>query len=211
MTVDWESFSDETRELAEVRLLGTVDMRALLALQKLMVHEVRQQSQLSAGVLICEHPPALSAGSDATLLDLPADKRELDFSFLFPSPGSCQLEVPHTYHPSKVNQTTKLEMSFQDVGKRNSNRPTATGGISSAPSSGNARPPSSGSSTSAWGSLSIPAATAMSQISDSLTQYQVCIVICSTPFARPRGRRKQLPMHGFHHFCLREKGGKVRA
>mmetsp|Transcript_60573 Transcript_60573/g.148621 ORF Transcript_60573/g.148621 Transcript_60573/m.148621 type:complete len:288 (-) Transcript_60573:198-1061(-) len=62
-------------------------------------------------------------------------------------------------------------MSFQDVGKRNSNRPTATGGISSAPSSGNAKP-SSSSSTSAWGSLSIPAATAMSQISDSLTQYQ---------------------------------------
>lgn len=78
MTVDGEFFTDRTIELAEVRLLGCVDAPSVLALQKLMMHEVRQQSQVSASILICEHPPVLTAGRDANLLDLPADRRELD-------------------------------------------------------------------------------------------------------------------------------------
>ena len=78
MTVDWESFTDSTLEAAEVRLLGTVELPSVLALQKLMVHEVRQQSQVSAAVMICEHPPAITAGRDATLLELPTDAREIE-------------------------------------------------------------------------------------------------------------------------------------
>lgn len=78
MTVDWESFTDRTVELAEVRLLGFVDAPSVFALQKLMMHEVRQQSQVSASVLICEHPPVLTAGRNASLLDLPTDRRELE-------------------------------------------------------------------------------------------------------------------------------------
>lgn len=77
MTVDWESFTEKTLEVAEVRLLGQVDMLSLLALQKLVVHEVRQQSRISTSVMICEHPPSITTGSDSTLLDLPADEREL--------------------------------------------------------------------------------------------------------------------------------------
>lgn len=82
MTVDWESYSDEGVESAEVRLLGLTDTPSVLALQKLMVHEVRQQSRVSAAVLICEHPPSLSVGRDANLLELPADPRELEARLL---------------------------------------------------------------------------------------------------------------------------------
>ena len=78
MSADWESFTEQTVEAAEVRLLGFVDAPAVLALQKLMQHEVRQQSRVSAGILICEHPPILSAGRDSNLLELPADQRELE-------------------------------------------------------------------------------------------------------------------------------------
>jgi len=82
MAVDWESFTDKTIETAEVRLLGVADVLSVLALQKLMVHEVRQQSRMCAAVLVCEHPPALTVGSAGSLLDLPADRRELDSKLL---------------------------------------------------------------------------------------------------------------------------------
>lgn len=78
MTVDWESFTEKTLEVAEVRLLGHVEMLSLLALQKLVVHEVRQQSRISASVMICEHPPAITVGREGNLLDLPADEREME-------------------------------------------------------------------------------------------------------------------------------------
>ena len=78
MTVDWESFTDRTLEAAEVRLLGCADAPSVFALQKLMMHEVRRQSQVSASILICEHPPTLTSGSSASLLDLPTDPRELE-------------------------------------------------------------------------------------------------------------------------------------
>ena len=78
VTVDWEAFTDNTVESAEVRLLGMVDTASVLALQKLMVHEVRQQNRVCAAVLICEHPPSITIGENASLLDLPADQRELE-------------------------------------------------------------------------------------------------------------------------------------
>jgi len=82
MTVDWNSFANRTPTSAEVRLLGCVDVASVLALQKLMVHEVRQQGRVNAAVLICEHPPAITTGTDSSLLELPADPRELEARLL---------------------------------------------------------------------------------------------------------------------------------
>lgn len=82
MPVDWDSFTEQSVETAEVRLLGMTDLPSVLALQKLMVHEVRQQSRVSAAVMICEHPPAITIGKDSTILDLPTDPRELDARLL---------------------------------------------------------------------------------------------------------------------------------
>lgn len=78
MSIDWDSFTNRTVTSAEVRLLGLVDVTAVLALQKLMVHEVRSQSRTNAAVLICEHPPAVTTGVGASLLELPASPRELE-------------------------------------------------------------------------------------------------------------------------------------
>jgi len=78
MKADWESFTDRTIEAAEVRLLGLADAKSVLALQKLMVHDVRIQRTMSASVLICEHPAIVTVGQDGTILDLPTDKRELE-------------------------------------------------------------------------------------------------------------------------------------
>lgn len=77
MHVDWETFTDSTKESAEVRLLGLADLASVVLLQKLMVHEVRQQNRTSACVLICEHPPVITRGQSTSLLELPTDKREL--------------------------------------------------------------------------------------------------------------------------------------
>ena len=82
MAVDWESFTDKTLEAAEVRLLGNVELPSVLALQKLMVHEVRKQSVISAAVMICEHPATISAGVDGNLMDLPTDRREIESRLL---------------------------------------------------------------------------------------------------------------------------------
>ena len=82
MTVDWDSFSNNTMTAAEVRLLGKVDVNSMLALQKLMVHDVRQQNQVSASVMLCEHPPVITTGTDSSLLELPVDRRELDSRLL---------------------------------------------------------------------------------------------------------------------------------
>ena len=77
MAIDWDAFTNHTLTTAEVRLLGAVDLPSVLALQKLMVHEVRRQSRTNAAILICEHPPTVSVGSGATLLELPESSREL--------------------------------------------------------------------------------------------------------------------------------------
>ncbi len=78
MTIDWDTFTDHTLTTAEVRLLGTADVPSVLALQKLMVHEVRLQSRTNAAILICEHPPTVTVGEGASLLELPASARELE-------------------------------------------------------------------------------------------------------------------------------------
>ena len=78
MTIDWDAFSNRTLTTAEVRLLGAVDLPSVLALQKLMVHEVRSQSRTNAAILICEHPPTVTVGEGASLLELPESPRELE-------------------------------------------------------------------------------------------------------------------------------------
>ena len=82
MPVDWDSFTNKTLTTAEVRLLGRVDVPSMLALQKLMVHDVRQQNQVSASVMLCEHPPSITTGTDSSLLELPVDKRDLESRLL---------------------------------------------------------------------------------------------------------------------------------
>ncbi len=82
MSVDWEEFRNQTPTTAEVRLLGRVDLPSVLALQKLVAHDVRQQGRVNAAILICEHPPVVSTGSDSSLLELPTDQRELDARLL---------------------------------------------------------------------------------------------------------------------------------
>lgn len=82
MAVDWEDFSNRTRTTAEVRLLGRVDVPSVLALQKLMAHEVRQQGRVNAAVLICEHPATVTTGTDCSLLELPIERRELEARLL---------------------------------------------------------------------------------------------------------------------------------
>lgn len=78
MTIDWEAFTNKTQTTAEVRLLGLVDVPSVIALQKLMVHEVRQQSRVNAAILICEHPPTVTQGTQGNLLELPTESRELE-------------------------------------------------------------------------------------------------------------------------------------
>ena len=78
MTIDWEAFTNSDLTTAEVRLLGAVDLPSVLALQKLMVFEVRCQSRMNAAILICEHPPTITVGPGASLLELPASPRELE-------------------------------------------------------------------------------------------------------------------------------------
>ncbi len=78
MTIAWEPFTHHTPTTAEVRLLGAVDLSSVLALQTLMEHDVRCQSRTNAAILICEHPPTVTVGEGASLLELPESPRELE-------------------------------------------------------------------------------------------------------------------------------------
>lgn len=62
-------------------------------------------------------------------------------------------------------------MSFQDVGKRNSNRQPVNAAMGPSSSSMGMPSAASAASSNVFGSMSISASTATSQISDSLTQY----------------------------------------
>ncbi len=98
MPVDWENFYNDTPVTAEVRLLGMADVPSVLALQKLMAHDVRRQGHVNAAVLICEHPPAVTTGTDSSLLELPVDPRELESRLLtvhrVPRDGHAVLHQP---------------------------------------------------------------------------------------------------------------------
>ncbi|MCA9064388.1 MAG: hypothetical protein KDA96_15060 [Planctomycetaceae bacterium] len=82
MRIDWDSFTNHTETIAEVRLLGIVDFPSMLALQKLVMHDVRIQGRINAAVMICEHPPSVSIPVGASLLQLPTDPRELESRLL---------------------------------------------------------------------------------------------------------------------------------
>lgn len=62
-------------------------------------------------------------------------------------------------------------MSFQDVGKRNSHRQPVNAGMGSSSSAVPSASTASSAASNVFASISIPAATATAQISDSLTQY----------------------------------------
>lgn len=118
MTIDWEAFSNKTETTAEVRLLGLVDVPSLLALQKLMVHDVRLQSRVNAAVLLCEHPPAITMGSQANLLQLPADRRELEARLITVHPvkrdGLAILHQPGQLVVSVVVSLPECSMDEQE-------------------------------------------------------------------------------------------------
>lgn len=122
MTVDWESFTDRTVETAEVRLLGVADVPSVLALQKLLVHEVRQQNRMCAAVLICEHPPAITAGQDSSVLDLPVDHRELESRLLkvhrVPRDGGTILHQPGQLAIYAVVSLTESGLTLQEFRSR---------------------------------------------------------------------------------------------
>ena len=74
-------------------------------------------------------------------------------------------------------------MSFQDVGKRNSHRQPVNAGMGSSSSAVPSASTASSAASNVFASMSIPAATATAQISDSLTQYHV------------RSRKRKNPTH----------------
>ena len=81
-------------------------------------------------------------------------------------------ECFHSQHPtSSPNLIEKKKMSFQDVGKRNSNRNAATAGFSGANVRSNNTSSQQGSM---FGGMSntFGGSGSVSQISESLTQYQ---------------------------------------
>lgn len=63
--------------LLEIYLLGVLDFDAALFLQERMVYEISGQSDLKAGLLLCEHPPLITVGREGSRSQILADPREL--------------------------------------------------------------------------------------------------------------------------------------
>lgn len=61
-----------------VHLLGLVDYSALLGLQEYLVYDLSGRNDASGILLLCEHPPTISMGREATRRDLRIDQNDLE-------------------------------------------------------------------------------------------------------------------------------------
>jgi lipoyl(octanoyl) transferase len=68
--------ADEAAAL-EVHLLGLVDFDAALALQERLVFEISGRNDCQGALLLCEHPPVITLGREASIADVLADEADL--------------------------------------------------------------------------------------------------------------------------------------
>lgn len=61
----------------EVHLLGLIDFESALALQERLVFEISGRSDAQGALLLCEHPPVITLGREASIADVLADDSEL--------------------------------------------------------------------------------------------------------------------------------------
>lgn len=61
----------------EVHLLGLVDFDAAIALQDRLVFEISGRNDTQAALLLCEHPPLITLGREASIAQVLADPAEL--------------------------------------------------------------------------------------------------------------------------------------
>lgn len=78
----------------EIHLLGLVDFDAALALQERLVFDLSGRTDHTGALLICEHPPIVTLGSDASSADLLREPAELardgiDTRWLGRGGGAC--------------------------------------------------------------------------------------------------------------------------
>lgn len=62
----------------EVYLLGAVDFDSAMFLQERLHRDIAQREDGLGALLICEHPPIVTMGREASMLDLLADPREFE-------------------------------------------------------------------------------------------------------------------------------------
>ena len=68
----------------EVRLLGLVDFDAALALQERLVYELSGRNDAQGALLLCEHPPLITLGREASAAQVTADLDDL---------RACEIDV----------------------------------------------------------------------------------------------------------------------
>jgi lipoate-protein ligase B len=68
----------------EVRLLGLVDFDAALALQERLVYELSGRNDAQGALLLCEHPPLITLGREASAAQVTADPDDL---------RACEIDV----------------------------------------------------------------------------------------------------------------------
>jgi lipoate-protein ligase B len=68
----------------EVRLLGLVDFDAALALQERLVYELSGRDDAQGALLLCEHPPLITLGREASAAQITADPDDL---------RTCEIDV----------------------------------------------------------------------------------------------------------------------
>lgn len=61
----------------EVHLLGLVDFDAMLGLQEQQIYELSGREDNAASLFLCEHPPIISMGREASRAEILADEQDL--------------------------------------------------------------------------------------------------------------------------------------
>ena len=68
------------QESLEVHLLGLVDFDAALALQERLIYDISGRQDRMGSVLVCEHPPVVTLGAEASAVHVPESREVLSQS-----------------------------------------------------------------------------------------------------------------------------------
>lgn len=132
MSTGWDNSSSGAAQTAslEVHLLGLVDFDAALALQEYLVFETAGRTDAQGTLLLCEHPPLITMGREASRAHLQTDaadlrRLEIDVRWLSRG-GGAAVHSPGQLAIYPILPLDRLQLGLMDFRQRLEDAAAAT-------------------------------------------------------------------------------------
>ncbi|MFG0297449.1 MAG: lipoyl(octanoyl) transferase LipB [Maioricimonas sp. JB045] len=132
MSTGWDNSSSGAAQTAslEVHLLGLVDFDAALALQEYLVFETAGRTDAQGTLLLCEHPPLITMGREASrthLQTVAAELRRLEIDVRWLSRGGgAAVHAPGQLAIYPILPLDRLQLGLMDFRQRLEDAAAAT-------------------------------------------------------------------------------------